>query len=138
MATIKLQIITPEETVTHDEVAEITIPTGTGEITVLPDHAPLVSTIKTGEVRLKKDGQTRALAVHQGVLEVRPDSQVILLTQNTEFADQIDTERAEKALKRAQEAMEQQSNDIDIDFARLQAQMERELNRLNVAKKWRK
>lgn len=135
---IKFKIVTPEGSVYEDEVSQCTIPTMSGEITVLPNHIPLVSILKTGEIRfIDKDGD-HAIALAGGFLEVRGNNELIILADNAERAEEIDIERAEEARKRAEELLKQSENEADVDFARIQAMMDREMNRIKVGKKWKK
>ena len=116
---IQFTIVTPYGITYQDEIEKVTRPTGAGEITVLPEHAPLVSTLKAGEVIVHKNGEAHHLAVSTGILEIRPDSHVYLMADTSERAEDIDVERAEKARKRAEELMQKQENLADVDFARL-------------------
>jgi len=134
---IEFRIVTPEGIVYQDAIEQVTIPTATGQITVLPNHIGLVSLLRAGELLLKKDGQTIALAVSTGIIEVRPNSKVYILADTAERAERIDVERAELARHRAQELLKQQEHIEDVDFARIQASLEKELARLHVAKKYR-
>lgn len=144
---ISLKILTPEKIVYEDDVLEVVLPTVSGEIGIMPDHAPLVSIIKTGEVRITKErgGDVVPLSISGGILEVRPsskqkdqNSEVIILASKSEFASDIDINRAEEAYERAKRAMEEKENLSDVDFARLQAVLDKELNRVTVAKKWKR
>lgn len=145
---ISLKILNPEKVVYEDDVYEVILPTLDGEIGILRDHIPLVSIIKTGEIRIKKEkdiNNTIALFTSGGTLEVRPalpkenkKTQVIILSSGSEFASDIDIQRAEDAYNRAKKAMEDKQNMSDVDFARLQTLVEKELNRVNIAKKWRR
>lgn len=135
---LKLKIVTPEKSIYENEIFQVTIPTMDGEITVLPNHIPLVSVLKAGELRFKdKDGEHQ-MAVSGGFLEVRGKNEIIILADHAERAGDIDMTRAEEAKKRAEEQMKNIKNVQDVDFAKLQAVMDRELNRLRVAKKYRK
>lgn len=136
---IELKIITPDRIVYDSTgISSVTIPTKEGSITVLPGHIPLIAPIKTGEAHLIKDGVTLGLAVSGGILEVRQNSTVVILAERGELAHDIDVARAEDAYKRAQDAMKMEQNVADIDYVRIQGLMEKELNRINVGKKWRK
>lgn len=144
---ILLKILTPEKIVYEDTIYKIVVPTESGEIGILQDHSPLVSIIKAGELRIQKDPQSEEIpmSISGGILEVRPssiinkiDSEVIILASRSEFATEIDIARAEEAYNRAKKAMEEADNLADIDFAKLQAIMDKELNRINVGKKYRK
>ncbi len=136
---LELKIITPDRIV-YDSmgISSVTIPTKEGEITVLPGHIPLIAPIKTGEAHLVKDGVTLGLAVSGGILEVRDGNTIVILAERGELAHDIDIARAEDAYERAKLAMKADQNIADVDYARFEALMEKELNRINVGKKWRK
>ncbi len=137
--TLELKIITPDRIVYDGTgISSVTIPTKEGVITVLPGHVPLIAPIKTGEAHLIKDGTTLGLAVSGGILEVRDGNTIVILAERGELAHDIDVSRAEDAYKRAQDAMKMEQNVADVDYARIQSAMEKELNRINVGKKWRK
>lgn len=133
-----LKIVTPDGTTYESEVEQVSVPTQSGEITVLPHHIPLVSVLKAGELRILKEKEEVILAVSTGVLEVRPNSEIYILADTAERAEHIDLERAESARKRAEELMTQKQSLEDVQFAQLQAKMEKELARLRVGKKYRK
>ncbi len=136
---LHVSIVTPEGVVYDDTVAQVTVPTETGEVTVLANHVPMVSAMKAGElVFVKQDGARVPLAVSQGVLEVRSGNKVVVLTDTAERADHIDIDAAEAARARAEEVMKGMKNVEDVDFARVQASLEREVARLRVGKKYRK
>lgn len=134
---LTLKIVTPDG-VTYDSAAEsVSLPTAMGEITILPNHIPLVTVLKAGEVRIKSVGQELALAVSSGVVEIRPNSVVYVLAETAERAEHIDLSRAEAAKARAEELMKSQERLNDEDFARLTASLEKELARLRVGSKYR-
>ena len=143
---ISLKILTPEKIIYQDEVLKVNIPTESGEIGILPDHAPLVSIIKPGEIRIeKKSNEIVSLSVDTGILEVRPsshqnniNSEIIILASTSELASDIDIKRAEEAYERAKKAMEESDNLSDVDFARFQAMVDKELNRIKIGKKYKK
>lgn len=138
MKKINLMIVTPERVVYQNEVDEITASTESGVIGILPEHAPLVSIVKTGEFSVKKDGEILPLAVAGGILEVRSGSRVVVLADYSEFAREIDLKRAEEAYARARELMEKKAEIEDVDFARFQSMIEKELNRVKIASKHQK
>jgi len=136
--TLKLKIATPEKVIYENEILQVSIPTMDGEITVLPNHVPLVSVLKAGEMKIvDKDGE-QILAVSGGFLEVRGQNEIVILADNAERATEIDIDRAEQARLRAEELMKQTKSVEDVDFAKLQAMMEREMNRIRVGKKYKK
>ena len=134
---INFKIATPEKVVYEDTIFQVSIPTTSGEITVLPNHIPLVSVLVAGELNIKDKEGEHAIALAGGFLEVRGNNEIIILTDNAERAEEIDLERAEEARKRAEEEMEQAKSREDVDFARLQAVIDREMNRVRVGKKYK-
>lgn len=137
MGVINLTITTPDKVVYESKVDEVTIPTKDGEITVLPDHIPLISVLAIGEVRIKKGDTMEPFAVAGGILEVRPNSEVILLADRSEAAGEIDVERAKKALERAEKAMEQEGTVHDIDVPDFKLDLTKAANRIKIGSKYK-
>jgi len=132
-----VKIVTPQSVVVSEEYISATIPTATGELTILPNHLPLVGKIKAGEIVLRReDGQT-ALSVSSGILEVRPDSHLIILADDALRAENIDVERAEEAKKRVEKMLSERKNERDVDYAKLQGFLEKEMARIKVGRKYR-
>ncbi|MBI2637226.1 MAG: F0F1 ATP synthase subunit epsilon [Parcubacteria group bacterium] len=138
MNKINFKIITPERVVFEDEIDQVTMMTTTGEITVLPGHIPLVTVLSHGELSCKKGNEAYAMAVSGGFCEVRPDNAVVVLADTAERAEEIDLARAEEARARAEKLMQEARGREDVDYAALQAILERSLTRLRVANKYRK
>lgn len=138
MKMLKLKIATPEKVIYENEILQVSIPTMDGEITVLPNHVPLVSVLKAGEMRIVDKECEQILAVSGGFLEVRGQNEIVILADNAERATEIDIERAEQARLRAEEMMKQTKAGEDVDFAKLQAMIDREMNRIRVGKKYKK
>ncbi len=130
---LKLELVTPYKRVLSEEVDEVTAPGTIGEFGVLPDHSPLLTTLKVGELTYKKEGQTFHVAVNWGYVEVE-DNVMTVLVETAEPADQIDLERAKAALGRAEEALKTLSSD-DKKFKVMEAALERALIRVQVASK---
>ncbi len=116
----------------------VSVPTTSGVITVLPEHVPLVSSISSGELMLKREGEDMYFAIFSGVIDVRPQSQVTILADRSERAEDIDVKRAEEAVTRAKKVLEEKVHESDVDFARFEAMIEKELNRVKVGSKWGK
>ena len=136
---IDFKIAKPEGIVYEGQIEKVTIPTLSGEITVLENHAPLVSVLDTGEMIVHvSNKETVSISISGGILEIRPDSKVYIMADSAEKSEEIDIERAEEAKNRAQEMLEKEKNLADVDFARLQAIIEKEMNRIHIAKKYRK
>jgi F-type H+-transporting ATPase subunit epsilon len=102
---ILVDIVTPERRLLSEEVDMVTLPGTAGQMGILRGHEPLLSTLDIGEIVLHKKGETRHIAVHGGVVEVRPNK-VTILADLAESAEEIDEQRAAAALQRAQEMME--------------------------------
>ncbi len=101
MAKLRLDIVTAERTVYSDDVDMVIAPGTEGELGILPRHAPLLTGLQVGELRIKKEGQEELFAIGGGFMEVRPD-RVIVLADTAEYAEEIDIERAEAARRRAE------------------------------------
>src|SRR3989339_2026448 len=129
---LSLRIVTPERVVYEDEVDSVSVMTETGEVTILPHHIPLVSALRAGELRLKKDGEEHFLAVSTGFLEVRPGNQVIILADTAERVEELELEKIEEAKERARRLLEEKRHVDDIAFADAAAMLERELARERV------
>lgn len=138
MNQISFKIITPEKVVFEDSIDQVTMMTREGEITVLPRHIPLVTILQPGELRCKKGSEEYSLAVSGGFVEVRPDNSVIVLADTAERAEEIDVTRAEEAHQRALKLMSEARDKEEVDYAALQAKLEKEFARLRVGNKYRK
>lgn len=135
MAAFRLRITTPERVLFEGEVSQVSLPTPQGEITVLPHHIPLVSLLAAGELRYHAKEEIHHLAVSGGFIEMRGET-LTVLADTAERADEIDEVRAEEARKRAEALMQEKRTDAE-EFANLAAQMEKELARLRVVRKYR-
>lgn len=132
-----LEVVTPQRLMVSEEVDEVVAPGSEGYFGVLPGHLPFITTLKIGELTYRKGREERHLAVSWGYAEVRPDK-VIILADVAERAEEIDTERAEAARRRAEERLNRWSRgDETIDFVRAQGALQRALTRLSVASKGR-
>src|SRR5215212_12276443 len=100
-----LEIVTPEKLAYQDEVDSVQLPGSEGELGVLPHHAPLVSTLGAGELRLRKGGQEESFAIVGGFLQVLPD-RVVVMAEMADMASEIDLERAQEARRKAEQALE--------------------------------
>ncbi|MEK7280734.1 MAG: ATP synthase F1 subunit epsilon, partial [Chloroflexota bacterium] len=105
MAKIHLDIVTAERLTYSEEVDMVIASAEEGQLGILPRHAPLMTMLVPGELRIKKAGQEESLAISGGFLEVRPD-RVVILADAAERVDEIDLARAEEARRRAKEATE--------------------------------
>ena len=134
MAPMRLEIITAEREVYSDDVDVLVAPGSEGELGILPHHAPLMTALQPGEIRVRKDGEEVFMAVSSGFLEVM-DNKVTILADTAERSDEIDEARVQEALKRAEERIEMHSSDMDLE--RAVASLRRSQARLKVAQRRR-
>ena len=137
MSTKKLHLVitTPLRTVYDSEVDQLTVTTSAGELTILPDHVPIVTTLEVGQAMVKKDGHEIYHAIDGGILEVRHNNELVILSDRSENASDIDITRAEEALDRARKFIEEEREHEDVDYARVERDIAKELNRVKLAKK---
>jgi F-type H+-transporting ATPase subunit epsilon len=102
-----------------------------GEMGILPRHAPLLTALTYGELRVKRGDDEDSFAISGGFMEVQPD-QVTVLADTAERAGEIDLERAEAARRRAEESLEVVA-DEKVDFAKAEAALRRSMIRIKVA-----
>lgn len=134
MATMRLDIITAEKLVYSDEVSSVVAPGSAGQLGILPNHAPLLTSLKPGELKVLKEGEESNIAVSGGFLEVLQNV-VTILADTAERAEDIDFERAEAAMKRAQDKVDSSDSDMDLEKA-IQA-LKRSQARVYVSKRKR-
>jgi F-type H+-transporting ATPase subunit epsilon len=130
---LQLEIVTPEREAYSDEVDAVFCPGVEGEFGVLPHHAPLLSLLGVGELRIKKGGDEEFFAIAGGFVQVRPDK-VVVMAELADLSSEIDLEAAEQARNEAERAI-QQGFDEPADLARARAAMDRALLRIRVAER---
>ena len=135
-SSIRLEIVTPERVIYSDEVDAVVVPGVEGQLGILPHHAPLMTMLQPGELKVRKGGEEIYVAIFGGFLEVRPD-RVIVLADAAERAEEIDVGRAEEAKRRAEQQM---ANRVlsEVEKARAEAALRRSLVQLKVAERRRK
>jgi F-type H+-transporting ATPase subunit epsilon len=133
---VHLEIVTPERLAYEGDVDSVVCPGVEGELGVLPHHAPLLTTLGVGELRIRTGGQEEFFAIAGGFLQVRPDK-VVVMAETADLASEIDLEAAEKARKDAERALSEGFHE-PADLARARAAMERALLRIRVAERRRR
>jgi F-type H+-transporting ATPase subunit epsilon len=129
---IQLVVVTPVNQLLSQAVTEVQLPGADGYLGVLPGHAPLITELGIGELTYKAtNGQTGLLAIIRGFAEVLTD-RVSVLAEIAERPEDIDVNRAQQALKRAQELI---AKGGDIDWDRASASLQRALVRIQVVSK---
>jgi F-type H+-transporting ATPase subunit epsilon len=132
MATLKLEIVTPEAKVYSEDVDMVTLPGVEGEMGIFPMHVPLMTQLAAGEVTARKDGQDYFLAVGDGFVEITGE-RVSVLTDMAIKAENIDEAKAEEARKRAQARLSEKLDDEEA--ARVNAALAQSLAQLKVKRR---
>lgn len=116
MPPMLLEIITAERQVYSDEVDAVVAPGIEGQLGILPHHAPLMTVLQPGELMVRKDGVESYLVVTGGFMEVL-GNKVTILADAAEDSDEIDEQRAQAAVDRAQERIRNRESDIQLEEA---------------------
>ncbi len=133
MATLRLEIVTPEAKTYSDDVDSVVIPGVDGELGILPLHVALMTQLLPGELRITKDGQETRLAVGEGFVEVTGKT-VSVLTDMAVPESDIDESATEEAIRRAESAMKEEHLDEE-GLANVQASLLKSLAQLRVKRR---
>jgi F-type H+-transporting ATPase subunit epsilon len=130
---IMLEVVTPDKSVVSEEAQIVVAPGEYGEFGVLIGHTSFLTTLKIGMIRYKDQGAAeRIVFVNGGFAEVLPN-RVTVLAESADRRRDIDVERAQAALKRAEERLAEASRREDIDFRRAQVALQRAVTRIKIA-----
>ncbi len=133
MAQIHLEVVTPAGPVVSEDVDIVTAPGVGGDFGVLANHAPFLSTIKTGTMSFTKDKQTKYLMVSGGFSEVS-NNKITFLVESAEYGSDIDVDRAMRAKERAEKRLAQsQSQSESFNQTRAEAALQRALARVRAS-----
>lgn len=127
---LHVTIVTAQRTVFEGEAEMVNAPGGEGDLGILPRHAPLITTLRVGELRVRQNGVDDSFFVGGGFLEVNNNA-VTILADDAERAASIDEAHAQEARRRAQALLEQRGE--GVDQAEVAAQLERAIGRIRVA-----
>lgn len=130
---LHLRVATLEKIVFDEEVSYISLPGEAGEIGVLPGHAPLITSLKLGEIVAHNGGKNFYMTVSSGMAEIQPH-RVIVLADRSERAEEIDEQLAEEAKAKAEQIMTEKHIDAE-SFAAAEAQLKKSLLRIKVARR---
>jgi len=130
---ILLEIVTPERLAYSDTVDAVVLPGSEGELGVLPHHAPLLSMLGVGELRIRKAGTEESFAIVGGFLQVRPD-RVVVMAETADMASEIDLEKAQQARREAEQALESGYHE-GADLSAARAALQQALLRIRVAER---
>lgn len=130
---LHLEIVTPERLAYEDEVDSVVLPGSEGELGVLPHHAPLITTLGAGELRLRKGTEEESFAIVGGFLQVLPDK-VVVMAETADMASEIDLEKAQEARRNAEQMLE--GGFVEgADLAAARASLQAALIRIRVAER---
>lgn len=128
MKELIVEIITPSKTAYKGEVKSITLPGTLGNFQVLFNHAPLLSSLEVGRIKIvEANGNILEFVTSGGTVEILKNK-VLVLADSVETANEIDVERARQSFQRAKERLS--SRKVDIDVLRAEASLQRALNRI--------
>jgi F-type H+-transporting ATPase subunit epsilon len=119
------------------DVDTVIVPGTLGEMGILPGHAPLLSALELGVIRVKKDQEEEVFTVTGGFIEVQPDI-VTIMADAAENVDEIDVDRAQQAMERAQKLLDEYSETDPENYIRIQAALRRSSLRLKTADQYRR
>lgn len=137
---LKLKIVTPEKLILEEMVDQVSLPTTLGEITILPDHIPLVAGLAAGDVVAVTGGEHVPMAVVDGFVEVKKENggtEVAVLADFAEHVSELSEAKVEEAKKQALDLKKQMENKDHVDFEHFVVELERSLTRVRIADKWR-
>jgi len=129
VSTLRLEIVTPERKVFEEDIDMVVVEGVEGQLGILPNHIPMLTALKIGPLRIKKDGKEEEIAVGGGFMEVTKNK-VIILAETAELPEDIDLERAEDARRRAENYLLHRD---EHDQVRAEMALQRALNRIKVA-----
>ena len=134
MARWYLEIITPSKIGYKGNITSVTVPGTKGNFQVLYNHAPIISSLEIGTVKIEEQGgESTLFATSGGTIEVS-NNKIIILAESFEKANEIDIKRAEEAKKRAEERLKQK-RETAIDDVRAELALKRAINRLKISNK---
>jgi len=126
-----LEIVTPLQVIYHEKVKHVRLPGTEGYLGIMAGHAPFITTLKIGEIKVGLEKETKYFATSGGVVEILPYSTKILV-ETAEEASQIDLKRALESKKRAKDRLKSKLQEIDSQQA--QEDLKKAENRLSIAK----
>lgn len=130
---LQLNIVTPERLIISDKVDQVNVPGSEGDLGIMFDHAPILTSIRAGQLSYEKGKDTVYLVVSGGYLEVS-DNRVTILAETAEFVSEIDHVRAEKARSDAESLLSKVDLSED-EFREAQLKLFRAIARLENTEK---
>jgi F-type H+-transporting ATPase subunit epsilon len=131
MAKLDVEVVTGERAIlTETDADMVIVPGSDGVLGILPSHAPLITTLAAGELRIKKGTTEQSIVVFGGFAEITPNK-VVILADTAERAEEIDLARAEASRKRAEDALANVKDAVEL--ANAEAAMRRAMVRIKIA-----
>ena len=134
---IRCEIVAQDRPVWSGEADMVVLPGTSGDLGILPNHAPLLTTLRYGFLRVRHGNEEEVFTVAGGVAEVRPD-RVTVLADVAEHVDEIDEQRAEAARRRAEELLKEGPPPDPETYLRIQAALRRANLRLEAVRRYRR
>jgi F-type H+-transporting ATPase subunit epsilon len=137
---LKLKIVTPEKLILEEMVESVTLPSTEGELTILPEHIPMIAGLASGDVVALVGGEQVPMAVSGGFIEVKQvngQTEVAILADFAEHVVGITDEAIKQAEAKAEELKKMADNKEVVDFEHFASELERSLTRVKIADKWR-
>jgi F-type H+-transporting ATPase subunit epsilon len=133
---IRCEIVSQDRTVFQGEADMVVLPGTDGEMGILPHHAPLLTTLKYGIIKVRSHGQETIFTVAGGIAEVQPDL-LTILADAAENVEEIDVSRAEAARKRAEERLAKGIPADSENYLKIEAALRKSNLRLDAVRRYR-
>ena len=131
------KLVTPERTLFEEEIVSATLPTESGEVTILDNHVPIVSNLTAGVAEMtRKDGSAEDVALSGGFIQIGEDNRITVLADTAERGDELDMKVIEEARAKAEKLMKERVSENEGSFAEAAAMLERELARYKAVNKY--
>ncbi len=137
---VNLKVVTPEKLILEEIVDQVSLPTTKGEITVLPNHIPLITELASGEIVACVNNECIPMAVVGGFIEIKNNkdnmTEVAILADFAEHVGELSDEKIQSAKDYADELKKKIHNKEEIDFEYFESMLERSITQSRVASKW--
>jgi len=133
---IRCEIVSQDRIVYQGDADMVLLPGTDGEMGILPHHAPLLTTLKYGIIKVRSKGQETIFTVAGGIAEVQPDI-LTILADSAENVEEIDVQRAEAARKRAEESLAKGIPADSDAYLRMEAALRKSNLRLDAVRRYR-
>ncbi len=133
---IQLLVVSQEKELLDTQVDQVIVPSSSGELTILPDHIPLLSQLATGELIYSKDGKQSSIVISRGFLNMSPENKLTVIVDAAVHERDISEKKAQEAIRQAQETMSSSTDQRELLLA--EASLKQALWEVRVAQKTKK